>query len=151
MLKLRAQGAWDTGRCTMGPRGKIISFSPSKTTLQDKAVSLARGEKTVSRRTQCNEPGTNKVAVYVLEFISRNSYRADLGFPSILGSTPEPFAGNIRATMSLRRENPITTWNLLYNRWSISLELKTLPHFDIWTVSPLKYSGNYTYHMVLHL
>jgi hypothetical protein len=57
----------------MGPRGKIISLSPGKTTLQDKAVSLAKGEKTVSRRTQCNKLGTNQVAVYVLEFISRNS------------------------------------------------------------------------------
>jgi len=48
---LRAQGAWDAGRCTMGPRGEIISLSPGKTTLQDKAVSLAKGEKTASRRT----------------------------------------------------------------------------------------------------
>ena len=66
------EGAWNTGRCKMGPRGKIISLSPGKTALQDKAVSLARGEKTVSRRTQPEKLRTNQVAVYALEFISRN-------------------------------------------------------------------------------
>jgi hypothetical protein len=92
----------------MSPRGEIISGSPSETALQEKAVTLPIGEKTVSWRTRNSKLGTKQGTVFVLEFILCNSYRTDFSAspPFCLGHLGL-FVVNIYTSLYIRSEEKI--------------------------------------------